>query len=61
VPTLQPSTSRYPRTTIKPARCPKCRSTMVPASVMPGLSEFSHRIFQCSKCEHVQIMPADRD
>jgi transposase len=38
-----------------PPACSKCQSRMWPAKVIPGLSELAQRIFECSKCGHLQI------
>lgn len=38
-------------------RCSKCGATMAPASVMPGLGWFSHRIFKCDRCGEIEILP----
>jgi hypothetical protein len=27
------------------------------ANVMPGLGEFSHRIFECGACGHLSVTP----
>jgi hypothetical protein len=38
-------------------RCSQCGSAMRPANVMPGLGDFSHRVFQCVKCGHAELLP----
>jgi hypothetical protein len=35
--------------------CPKCQSLMDQARVIPGLGEFSHRVFACGACGHALI------
>jgi hypothetical protein len=37
-------------------RCPKCGAVMDHASVMPGLGKLAERIFECSRCGHVQMV-----
>jgi phage FluMu protein Com len=38
-------------------RCPKCQKLMARAPMVPGLGHLADRIFECVKCEHIQITP----
>jgi hypothetical protein len=31
---------------------------MIPASVIPGMGALSRRIFECSKCRHIEVIAA---
>jgi ribosomal protein S27AE len=37
--------------------CPQCQAPMDMAPHVPGLGHLAGRIFECSKCGHVQIAP----
>ncbi len=54
----QPSRrARLPEGAARP-RCDKCQAFMDIAPMIPGLGEFADRIFECSKCANVQVLPA---
>jgi hypothetical protein len=38
---------------IERPRRPKCQTRMSLARISPGPSGYDHRMFECSKCEHV--------
>jgi transposase len=48
----QPSSKETDRLT-----CPKCQAPMELAVPVPGLRHLAHRIFECGKCQHIQIAP----
>jgi hypothetical protein len=37
--------------------CQKCKAPMAMAPMIPGLGMFAHRIFECSRCKHLQLVP----
>jgi hypothetical protein len=57
----QSSLAHPPGATMTRQHCPKCRSNLILARVIPGLRDFADRIFECSKCDHIQMMPAISD
>jgi hypothetical protein len=58
MPTLQSPQARPPSSVITRPCCSKCRSNMIPARVIPGMGALSRRIFECSKCRHIEVMAA---
>jgi hypothetical protein len=40
-----------------PATLPEMRAPMDRSNVIPGLGGLAHRIFECSGCAHVVMMP----
>lgn len=58
MPESQPAhRGRQPEAAARP-RCEKCQALMDLAPMIPGLGEFADRIFECSKCGNVQVLPA---
>jgi len=39
--------------------CDKCNGRMEAASLMPGLGMFARRVFMCSQCPYMRVLPAD--
>jgi hypothetical protein len=48
-------------TAIERPRCPKCRTLMMLARVMPGPRGFDLRNFECYKCDHVLTLTVASD
>jgi prepilin signal peptidase PulO-like enzyme (type II secretory pathway) len=40
-----------------PLNCPKCQAAMHMTPYVPVLGMFAERIFECSQCAHVLLMP----
>jgi hypothetical protein len=36
-------------------RCSRCQTRMMLERVLPGPVGFEHRLFECPKCDHVEI------
>ena len=49
-----------PIITIERPTCSKCSTPMVLARITPGPG-FEHRIFECSKCDHVKEVMIAKD
>jgi hypothetical protein len=39
--------------------CDKCNGRMEAASLMPGLGMFASRVFMCSQCAYLRVLPVD--
>jgi Zn finger protein HypA/HybF involved in hydrogenase expression len=48
------STERF-LTAIERPRCPRCQTRMMLERVSPGPIGFEHRLFECPKCDQVEI------
>jgi hypothetical protein len=42
-------------TAIERLRCARCQTRMMLERVSPGPLGFDHRLFECPKCDHVEI------
>jgi hypothetical protein len=42
-------------TAIERPRCSRCQTRMMLERVSPGPIGFEHRLFECAKCDHVEI------
>jgi hypothetical protein len=42
-------------TAIERPRCPRCQTRMMLERVSPGPIGFEHRLFECPKCDQVEI------
>jgi hypothetical protein len=41
-------------------RCSICGAAMEPADLIPGLAILARRIFQCVKCDHIELISETR-
>ena len=46
---------------IERPRCSKCQNRMCLARIAPGPTGFDIRTFECTKCQHVQILSVETD
>ncbi|HTB00461.1 MAG TPA: hypothetical protein VK804_08300 [Bradyrhizobium sp.] len=42
-------------TTIERPSCPRCQTKMMLERISTGPTGFEHRLFECPKCDHVEI------
>src|ERR1700686_4151214 len=42
-------------TAIERPRCSRCQTRMMLERVSPGPLDFEHRLFECPRCDHVEI------
>jgi hypothetical protein len=48
-------------TPIERPRCSRCQTRMMPERVTPGAIGFEQRLFECLKCDHVEIKVISSD
>jgi transposase-like protein len=61
MPDSQSYSSSQPLTHIERPYCPRCRSRMMLARIMPGPKGFDLRNFECDKCDHVVTLTVATD
>jgi hypothetical protein len=50
------SSTQQSLTAIERTRCCRCQTRMMLERVTPGPIGFEHRLFECPKCDHVDII-----
>lgn len=55
------SSSQQFLTAIERPRCFRCQTRMMLERVSPGPTGFEHRLFECPRCDHVEINVIESD
>jgi hypothetical protein len=55
------SSSQQFLTAIERPRCFRCQTRMMLERVSPGPAGFEHRLFECPRCDHVEISVIESD